>query len=265
MRNVRDRRDRYYLVDAFQLPSHDVDILENNGEIKRGSREKWDEVLELARTLPESDNANWSRLQALIDINSFIDYYSAQIFIGNVDWPGNNLSFWRYRNETLATNVGADAEHAYTDGRWRWLMYDTDAACTKGPEHDTLAFATQPDGPDWPNPDWSTFLLRSFLTVPEFRYQFVIRFSDLLNSQFRAERMEQVVRAMQAGMAPEMPRHIHRWSAPDSLGHWEKELDKLVACFNERPAFQWQHLQEHLALGLNLPIPCHGKVNTSKA
>ena len=56
-----------------------------------------------------------------MDMDNYIDYQILQIFAANSDWPGNNIAYWR------VTNPQAGAEGAL-DGRWRWLVQDTDGA-----------------------------------------------------------------------------------------------------------------------------------------
>ena len=83
-----------------------------------------------------------------IDVNSFIDYFSSQMYCRNEDWPGNNIRYWKTNDAT---------------GKWRWIMYDTDFGMGiwgTSPTDNSLAFATATNGPNWPNPPWSTLLLR---------------------------------------------------------------------------------------------------------
>ena len=46
-----------------------------------------------------------------MDINQFINYYIAQIYVFNQDWPQGNIKYWRPQTAS---------------GRWRWMLYDLD-------------------------------------------------------------------------------------------------------------------------------------------
>ena len=50
-------------------------------------------------------------LKALLDINSFVDYMVYQDFVGNNDWPNNNVQI-----------------HSVLDGKFRFFLYDLDFA-----------------------------------------------------------------------------------------------------------------------------------------
>ena len=107
-------------------------------------------------------------------VSCFIDYNVAQIYFDNRDWPGNNIKFWRPKTK---------------DGKWRWLLYDTDwgfgvnaygnGGNQYGYEYNTLEFATSPtQTPNHhANPPWSTLLLRKLLENDEFKYDFINRFA----------------------------------------------------------------------------------------
>ena len=62
--------------------------------------------------------ANYNAFCDLFDIENFIDYFAAQIYIYNEDWPQNNFRAWRTRN--------VEPGNPYGDTKWRWQMFDTD-------------------------------------------------------------------------------------------------------------------------------------------
>jgi len=55
-----------------------------------------------------------------VDIDNFIDYWAAEIYIYNEDWPHNNYRIWRTRDE--------EPGNPYGDTKWRYQMFDTEFA-----------------------------------------------------------------------------------------------------------------------------------------
>src|SRR5690606_18518460 len=149
---------------------------------------------------------HYDYIRTQMDVDNFIDYQIAQIYYNNTDWPGNNIRTWRERTTYTPT-----APYG-RDGRWRWIIFDTDFGFGMyGEQHymqDTLAHATAPNGQDWPNPDWSTFLLRTLLQNDDFRTQFASRFADLLNSSFAPERVVPMIESMKEPLLPEISEHM---------------------------------------------------------
>ena len=62
---------------------------------------------------------NRKALESKVDMDNYLYYYAAQILMNNNDWPGNNYEFWKY-------DGGYDGNNKYTDGRYRFLVYDMD-------------------------------------------------------------------------------------------------------------------------------------------
>src|SRR5690606_6468272 len=117
-----------------------IDMLELS-EIKEGSREHYDRLFAFIDKNSLAGNTNFDYVSTQVDIDNFTDYQIANIFSANTDWPGRNARYWR------AQEYDPDAPFA-TDGRWRWLMKDTDFGfgLTTSSSHNTLEFATKADG-----------------------------------------------------------------------------------------------------------------------
>ncbi len=63
---------------------------------------------------------NRQELEKYVDMDSYLFYYAIEILANNIDWPNNNFEIWRYTGEYNPNNK-------YTDGRYRFLIYDVDA------------------------------------------------------------------------------------------------------------------------------------------
>ena len=101
-----------------------------------------------------SNPVNYNFIKTQIDIDEFIDYEILHIYLAEKDWPGNNIKFW---------NSGTKGHE-----KWRWICYDLDQTFIHTTAN-SLDEATATNGPSWPNPPWSTFLLRSLLTNARFQ------------------------------------------------------------------------------------------------
>jgi len=72
------------------------------------------------RNIDLSVQSNYKEFCNVMDIQSYIDYYAANIYLNNEDWPHNNYRLWRVRN--------VEPGNPYGDGKWRWQMFDTEFA-----------------------------------------------------------------------------------------------------------------------------------------
>ncbi|CAB1275352.1 CotH kinase family protein [Candidatus Nitrosacidococcus tergens] len=245
IRNIRDVKDNRYVSHFYHLPHRKkIEILSNkaNNEVPsnkdlpallKGNFAQWDE---LNQAFSQKENQNLDFAQKYIDIDSFIDYYIAEIFLANTDWPQNNYAFWKYIGEHNKNNPA-------TDGRYRWLIYDLDATFLEI-YNKSLERAAVTNSELYP----FTFIFSTLLKNPEFKERFITRFSDLMNTTFVPERMVNVVENTKREVEKELPRHIQRWKYPLSIEEWEKSINLMIGFAQQRPAIQYQQLQSFFEL-----------------
>ncbi len=248
IQNIRERYDKHYLLRNYGAEEEKIDLLTGKDEAKEGDNQHYLATIQYIEDHGLQDEAHYQYIQSRIDTENFIDYQIANIYADNTDWPGNNIDFWRYRTE----GYDPDALEG-KDGRWRWLLYDTDFGLglwggADAYENNTLDFATDEDACGWPNPPWSTFLLRSFLENDDFRNDFINRFADLLNSAFTPERTQSVIHAMKAEIAPDIAKHFHRWGYPDAYDDWVEHVAVKTRFAEHRPYHQREHIKEYFDL-----------------
>lgn len=85
-----------------------------------------------------TDDAVFSELCDLIDIENMIQYFAIETYIGNWDWPLNNVKLYRYYSSNGTYGEGRQ------DGRWRYLYYDMEAGFNifNEPEEEWLSVDT---------------------------------------------------------------------------------------------------------------------------
>ncbi|MBK6950171.1 MAG: CotH kinase family protein [Haliscomenobacter sp.] len=233
--NIREKINGSFIAAHHPVDKDSVDLLEHLYTVKKGSRTHYQRVLEFLETHDLADPVHYNWVASQMEVSNFIDQQIAQIYFDNQD-AGGNIRFWRERRP------GA---------RWRWVLFDTDWGMglhdSLAYRNNSLAFHTAANGPAWPNPPWSTFVLRKLLENPEFRSQFLNRFADHLNASLQPERVLERIEEFYRQYQPEMPRHAERWG--QNLARWEKEVEVLRTFARKRPAFMWRHLGEKFEPG----------------
>ena len=78
---------------------------------------------------------SYEQAAARIDMDNFMKYCAVNLFVCNTDWPHNNVRVWRY----AGNSPGALADPSVTDGKWRFMLKDTDVGmgryvCGMSPE-----------------------------------------------------------------------------------------------------------------------------------
>ena len=164
------------------------------------------------------------------------NYNIAQIFIDNRDWPGNNIKFWRPQD---------------IEGKWRWMLYDTDFSfgvpwMGLGYNFNTLQFAVEENGPDWPNPPWTTFLFRKLLENSNYQKRFINIFCYRFNTIFTSENMVNRLDSIATNIEDIIPVHQNKW--PESANNWDYHV-QIVRDFAQ---FRSEYMREYLESFFNL-------------
>ena len=248
--NLRDRYDDHYLGTNFGVDRNSIVMLENNAVLDEGNpgdEAHYNALIQLISTQNPADAAVWAQINERMDVEDYMDFVLAHIHFRNTDWPGNNIRYWRVKKA-----YDPAAANRLNDGRWRWLVFDSDfgydlqfdyvPGLNQGWNHNTLAFALASNGPGWPNPPWSTLLLRRLMLNPDFKREFITRYSVLLETRFSPERTTQVLDSLASRIRPYMPEHIARWGGNESMAEWEDHIRRMRVFGLNRASAQRAHL-----------------------
>ena len=186
-----EKYNKYYLEEHYGVNKDNVIIIKNQG-INEGPDNSYDIYGQLLAYVANTDMSipeNYEMLEQMADMQSYIDYISANVYLNNMDLSETkNYLLWR-----TITPDGSEKG----DGRWRWMIYDTDClewmdrtfygvlekaevnSFTKSMEHTGVAV--------------DEFLLYSSAkNSPKFCKQFVLSFMDMANVNFSIENVEKI-------------------------------------------------------------------------
>ncbi|MCE9619933.1 MAG: CotH kinase family protein [Planctomycetes bacterium] len=275
--NVRDRFDEDYYLNHYGLGETQftqLEICSCNGSWPSATEgdtallADFNDILNRAGNNKFASAAGYTALAGRIDIDNYIDYNIMEIWCGNTDWPGNNQRLWR-----AVTPDNSQGANPRADGRWRWLLYDTDFGLgldfsyvigwADGANHNTLAHATAANGSDWSNNEIGTRLLRKSLDNTTFKRKFINRFADLLNTTLSSVNASASLDQYQATYSPGMTEHVNRWRQPTN---WSSVLTRIRNYIQQRPAAVRSHIVSKFALSgtanltVNVDDTAHGTV-----
>ena len=248
--NIREKYDTKYFNRVYNFGDTELDFLENENSVLEGDNADYLNMISYIRNNSLASDANYTYIKTRLDPESFSDYFISNIFFQNADWPGTNIQFWR--KKTSGYLPSAPYGH---DGRWRWAIHDMDDTFSFGTDnfsYNTLAAATATNGPSYPNPEWSTLLLRKLLENPTFKIDFINRFADLMNTSFLSSRIISTMNTMKGVIAPEIEQHISRWKAIVDLAEWNYYLNYQQNFATARPAIQRDHIRGKFNISSNI-------------
>lgn len=220
--HIRDRMDEEYLAYTSGL---DIDSL----EIDRQGNIHYKALIEYIKTKAPIDEQEYQHVADQMDIDSYIEYQIAEMFLNNYDWPSNNTRHWRPKR---------------VDGKWRWMFYDIDGGFREH-TYDMIIHNTNDDeSVSWPNSPKSTLLFRTLLDNEIFQEKFLNRYRELIENDFRSSKTKDILKNLVDEYKREMPYHIDRWNFPPSFDTWIDDISsELITFLENRPCAVVDHIE----------------------
>ena len=206
-------------------------------------------------------DANYKKVADQIDVDNFINYMQAEMFLNNSDWPHNNLKKWRVASQKT---------------KWKWFLYDTDFGF--GVSYNTqtgnvFSYVTNPNGTQGmggfnmggmggmgggqqqtTNGSVSehTILISRLFGNEGFKNAFINRFSVLLAMNFSAERLLKRINDLQSQVEPEMTRDQQFWNYTASS--MSNNLETVKNFAQSRQAAIREQMESYFTLGSSVEM-----------
>jgi hypothetical protein len=244
VQTIRDRIDRYYLEYKEGATHQDsVTLLHsfNNPEAIEGDAEGFTELLEFIAENDIAFEENYNYLLSQIDMENYIDYNIAEIFLSNYDWPGNNIKYWRESDGST---------------KWRWIFFDIDGGLYNY-RYDMLEHCTlNDDEVVWPNSPPSTFIFRNLLRNDRFVSEFILRYADILNSNFSLNTIINKASSFVDTYSSSISEHSDRWNFPENENAWRNDIkEHLLEFLEKRHCYAVENLSNFFDLS-DFPFDC---------
>ncbi|MBR5660417.1 MAG: DUF1343 domain-containing protein [Bacteroidales bacterium] len=167
-----------------------------------------------------SIDSYWEAFKQAMDIQNMADYFATEIYIGNGDWKDTmNISLWR--------GVTIDPSNPYADGRWRFILCDTEYSSSLYNQPETkfefnsyaYALINHP-------------LFASAMRNPEFQDLFKTTIIEIARNNFDAHDVETDLDAWAKRWKPYMPYYYKRFG--NNSWAWNHYLKSTTKFFHRR-------------------------------
>lgn len=239
--NLQEHMDETFVEGRYSVPADDVNLIRLNGvpEAVSGLKrdiDQYNEVREYVDGHDLSDEDCYKEFCDMVDIDSLIDYYCAQLFFGNGDAYIYNNAMWRTREPGYGK---------YEDGKWRFLLFDLDNTDAYGSSDGTLEAAVDPFVElTWINDDQFYPKLSG---NESFRRRFKSRFSELLAGDFSYEKISPILDEFEAEYTDAMVLSVRRFNDPNfTKEQYAKNVQVVRDFFRVRGDYISKYLMEHM-------------------
>lgn len=203
---IREKINDHFIADHYGVSEESVDILQGTGKTARfGSAEDYKDLVNYIKTHDLSNDEYYDHVISRLDPVNYADYVIAEIWCGNTDQ--GNIRFFRTTE---------------TDGRWRWILFDTDLGFQHG-TRDSVWEYIDPDG-NGHNNAFSTAVFNGLIKNKRFRDLFVERLEYGLNNVYRTDLVLAKIDSIQESWHGEGTRNHAKWECRDSWDVWVNGL-----------------------------------------
>jgi hypothetical protein len=239
--NVREKINEYYLKSNAGVNPDSVDIMKHRNDLLAGKRDHYLKMKKFINKTDFKDTAEILHLNTLMEIDNFINYNITEVYVDNRD-AGGNIRFWRPQTP---------------EGRWRWVLFDTDISFgisgKTAYKKNTLDKMTVRHNEAWPDPAWSTLIIRNLLENDSIKNLYINRFADHLNTIFSAETVNFKIDSIQNLLKEEMPYHFKKWRS-SNIERWERNIQRMKDFASNRPYYVRLHLMERFDLSDTITV-----------
>jgi len=260
---IKEKTDRFFIQNLYGIDDDYITIMDQEYDVKDGYQVDSDTLSMIEMFIHNEDMSipeNYQFVKDRVDIDNYIDYMCAQIYLSNEDWVFSNIKIWK------KTGPFDPSKPVGEDGKYRWIFWDLDGtfggSCTNAFfTVNTLNAATIESGL---YASYTRFF-RGLLENPEFKNQFINRMMDLLNSWFKPKVVGDKMMDLYDVLTPNMFEEANRWKYPSmvtnladryteipSLDRWNNTWGLLQTFSAQRP----RKIRDHIMAKWAYPDSC---------
>lgn len=236
---LRTKLDEDYLSEKYNIDQDSINIIHADSPdfAKNGTYDDFAPVYDFIVKNDLSIAANYDYVESRIDIDNMIDYYIAEMYFNNYDWPGNNFLIWNSME---------------LDKKYRGLFYDLDGGWND-PNYDMFKHTAQLEHSNWPNPKNINIIQQKLLGNARFKSKFIDRTLHLLDTEFKFEKIEPLIADYISRYESEIENNMIRFGFPESKEKWLSDINYYLTSFaRDRECLYRQHLMDFFDLDGNV-------------
>ncbi|MFK7756327.1 MAG: CotH kinase family protein [Flavobacteriales bacterium] len=250
---IRENYNKHYFSSYYDVNKDSLDFIsEGPSDIvpggvvaDEGDMQAFDALLDYIENNDISTTDGYEYVSNEVDRLSLATIYISEMFVGNQDWPGNNVKLWRPIDNSR---------------KWHWCLVDTDIAGAENTDFNDFSLDI-PEGEG----SYTEPIILSMLSNSEFLNFYINRWADLLNTRLLPENTGPKLDAIKAKMTPVIEEQHERWFSPEPLEPWLENMNDQKAWMEARVPVVWDELEEYYSLtkvNINLDVSnvAHGGI-----
>lgn len=175
-----------------------------------------------------TDDKVFSDFCELVDIENMMQYFAVETYIGNWDWPANNVKLYRYQSANGTYGKGRQ------DGKWRYLYFDMEAGFN----------IYNNEAEDWlkiSNVIEQSSLFKAVIQRKDMQEKFAYYLKLCISEYFTEERVQEEIQLLKEQRDEELEESLEYKQSMDenytlSVDEVERNIEVIYDFVQKRPA-----------------------------
>ena len=252
---ITEKFSNEFFASHYNISKKDVIFIKEQ-DIKEGTPEEYNNLLNFMRVYSNKDLSNennYKEVCNIMDVDSLIEHYAANIYLATYDWPNHNFGLWKNNGNKIDGNL-------FSDGKWRFMTYDLDYTIGKtyadfggveGYQYDM--FRHMENGKREP----PTNLFVALLKNAEFKEKFINIFEEYANKIISKDKTNPIIQELYGDVTDLIGYTQSRWwgyfggSRLDNIAYAKNNfqntiLPQMKKFFEERSKYALEQMKKYL-------------------
>jgi len=218
---IREKLTDQYVAGHYNVKAEEVALTVQEGR----DVADYTALRSYARTHDLKEQEHYDYVTSRIDLDSYIDHVIIQMWIDNTDL--GNVKFFR---------IG--------DGKWTWVLFDTDASMHDPTRNNISTFLTK--NQKHPHDNYAREFVNRLMVKPEFQERFLRRMAYQLNTVWNEDVVTEKIDYFQKLLEGDIEKECARWG--HKVSDWKENVQILRSFAAQRSGYLIRYVQEYFGL-----------------
>lgn len=242
---MRERANEDYVTSNYGFEEEDVEIASSRNYLRPDISET--PLFNSFNALYHRDDVTYEEMADAIDTENFMNAFIAECYASNTDFPHNNVSMWRHKDEY---------------GRWRWILKDLDFIGVRNYLWDSFKYmlgTSNVSDNEYElanNPIYRNCckLYEKLMSFPEFRNHFIASYATYLGDFLRSDVCVPLILEMDEEIIDEISPTFAVYDNMSTIKKHNSGIVRLCNYVTYRPSIVYQQMATYFSLGNVIPI-----------
>jgi hypothetical protein len=229
---IYENYDSNYFEENYGITDEDIVLTQQGVAEKYKYKEEYTDFYNYAISLDMSEDENYQWAKDNMDIQSYLDYFCANMYLANVNYGLEGWHTWK----TASVGNGK-----YADGKWRWLVGNFDYTMSNSQAGNASASSID----TFLQPSVRNDLLfRALLRNEEFRNQLKETMQNMMDNVFEPDRVKNELSIISDNISKAVTETYERFLSSNSSNMYSKQIDDIQSFFDERGYYMSVYIDE---------------------